>query len=169
MPPSGPGGATGSEKRPLAAFDLDDALADTAHRKRFLEHGPRDRDSFFAAAPHDPPLVEGVALVRESTRECGIVRPTGRPERRRCDTLDRLPAHGLPDGPVRMRGDADRRPARYTRPAMPRRLARTRETRMLVDEEPVCADARRAGFAVVHARWTAPPGAGGGAGAGAGT
>ncbi|WP_457463808.1 phosphatase domain-containing protein [Streptomyces sp. TE5632] len=150
---------TDGEKRPLAVFDLDDTLADTAHRPRFLERRPRDGDSFFAAAPHDPPLAEGVALVRESTGECEILCLTGRPERCRHDTLDWLTAHGLPEGPVRMRGDADRRPARYTEPAILRRPARTREIRMLVDDgELVCADARRAGFTVVHARWTAPSG-----------
>ncbi|WP_375232036.1 hypothetical protein [Streptomyces sp. NWU339] len=105
---------TDSEKRPLAVFDLDDTLADTAHRKRFLERGPRDRDSS--------------SLPRWCARARGIVHLTGRPERCRRDTLDRLTAHGLPDGPVRMRGDADRRPARYTKPAMPRRLARTRRS-----------------------------------------
>ncbi|WP_406723919.1 hypothetical protein WJ438_03590 [Streptomyces sp. GD-15H] len=150
---------TDSEKRPLAVFDLDNTLADTAHRQRFLEHRPRDWDSFFAAAPHDPPLAEGIALVRESARECEIVYLTGRPERCRRHTLDWLTAHGLPEGPVHMRGDADRRPARYTKLAILRRLARTREIRMLVDDdELVCADARRAGFTIVHARWTAPSG-----------
>ncbi|GHD88106.1 hypothetical protein GCM10010508_22810 [Streptomyces naganishii JCM 4654] len=31
-------------------FDLDNTLADTAHRQRFLERRPRDWDAFFAAA-----------------------------------------------------------------------------------------------------------------------
>ncbi|SDD32547.1 hypothetical protein SAMN05216505_106343 [Streptomyces prasinopilosus] len=138
-------------------FDLDDTLAGTAHRQRYPGRGPCDRDASFAAAPEDAPLAEGVAPVHESARECGIVYLTGRPERCRRDTLDRLAAQGLPEGPLHLRGDADRRPARYTKPAIPRRLARTREIRVLVDDgEPVCADARRAGFTVVHARWTAP-------------
>jgi hypothetical protein len=38
-----------------------------------------------------------------------------------------------------------------------KRLAGTREIRVLVDDdELVCEDARRAGFTVVRARWTAP-------------
>ena len=58
-----------------------------------------------------------------------------------------------------MRGDADRRPARRTKLEVLRRLARTREIRVLVDDdELVCLDAGRAGFTVVRARWTASPG-----------
>ncbi|WP_369153211.1 hypothetical protein [Streptomyces sp. R17] len=148
---------TESARRPLAVFDLDNTLAGTAHRQHFLERRPRDWDGFFAAAPQDPPLAEGIALVRESAQACDIVYLTGRPERCRRDTLDWLAIQGLPDGELHMRGDADRRPARVTKLAVLRRLARTREVRMLVDDdELVCADARRAGFTVVQARWTAP-------------
>jgi hypothetical protein len=148
---------TDSSKRPLAVFDLDNTLADTAHRQRFLERTPRDWDAFFAAAPQDPPLPEGIALVLESAEECEIVYLTGRPERCRRDTLDWLTAQGLPAGPVHMRRDDDRRPARRTKLEILRRLARTRDVRVVVDDdELVCEDAARAGFTVVRARWTAP-------------
>ncbi|MFV0132421.1 hypothetical protein ACLGIH_04025 [Streptomyces sp. HMX87] len=147
---------TESSKRPLAVFDLDNTLADTAHRQRFLERRPRDWDGFFAAAPHDPPLAEGIALVRESAEECEVVYLTGRPERCRRDTLDWLAAQGLPEGRVYMRRDADRRPARRTKLEILGRLARTRDIRVLVDDdELVCEDAERAGFTVVRARWAA--------------
>lgn len=135
-------------------FDLDNTLADTAHRQHFLESRPCDWDAFFAAAPADPPLAEGVTLALETARECEIVYLTGRPERCRRDTLDWLAAHGLPEGRVHMRGDADRRPARFTKLEILRRLARGRRVRVLVDDdELVCDDAERAGFAVVRARW----------------
>ncbi|MEU3949540.1 hypothetical protein [Streptomyces sp. NPDC029526] len=148
-----------SKRRPLAVFDLDNTLADTAHRQRFLERRPRDWDAFFAAAPHDPPLAEGIALVHESARECEIVYLTGRPERCRRDTTRWLAAQGLPEGALHMRGDSDRRPARFTKLAVLRRLARGREVRVLVDDdELVCADARKAGFTVLHARWATPSG-----------
>ncbi|MFC8564401.1 hypothetical protein ACFUIW_01350 [Streptomyces sp. NPDC057245] len=143
-----------STRTPVAVFDLDNTLADTAHRQRFLERRPRDWDAFFAAAPHDPPLAPGVELVRASAAECEIVYLTGRPERCRRDTLDWLAAHGLPDGPLHMRGNADRRPARRTKLEILRRLARTREVRVLVDDDELfCGDAERAGFRVVRARW----------------
>ncbi|MDX3522065.1 hypothetical protein [Streptomyces scabiei] len=142
--------------RPLAVFDLDNTLADTAHRQRFLERKPRDWNAFFAAAPQDPPLAEGVALARESARECEVLYLTGRPERCRRDTVDWLAAHGLPEGRIRMRRDNDRRPARRTKLEILRDLARTREIRVLVDDdELVCEDAERAGFTVVRARWAA--------------
>ena len=147
---------TDSSKRPIAVFDLDNTLADTAHRQRFLERKPRDWDAFFAAAPNDPPIPEGIALVLESAKECEVVYLTGRPERCRRDTLDWLAAQGLPDGRVHMRRNDDRRPARRTKLEILRSLARTRDIRMLVDDdELVCEDAERTGFRVVRAHWTA--------------
>ncbi|TQJ91632.1 hypothetical protein [Streptomyces sp. SLBN-31] len=148
---------TDSSTRPLAVFDLDNTLADTAHRQRFLERKPRDWDGFFAAAPDDPPIAEGIALALESAKECEVVYLTGRPERCRRDTLDWLAAQGLPEGRVHMRRNDDRRPARRTKLEILRRLARTREIRLFVDDdELVCADAEQAGFRVVRARWAAP-------------
>ncbi|MEU3841223.1 hypothetical protein AB0E88_14470 [Streptomyces sp. NPDC028635] len=144
-------------RRPLAVFDLDNTLADTAHRQRFLERRPKDWDGFFAAAPEDPPLAEGVALAVECAKECEVVYLTGRPERCRADTLDWLAEHGLPEGRVHMRRDDDRRPARRTKLETLRRLARSREIRVLVDDdELVCDDAEREGFTVLRARWAAP-------------
>jgi phosphoglycolate phosphatase-like HAD superfamily hydrolase len=138
----------------LAVFDLDGTLADTAHRQRFLERRPRDWDSFFAAAPADPPLAEGVALCRETALACDIVYLTGRPERCRRDTLDWLAEQGLPEGPLYMRRNGDRRPARVTKTEILRLLARRREIRFLADDdELVCADVERAGFRVVRAVW----------------
>ncbi|MDJ0379831.1 hypothetical protein [Streptomyces sp. G-G2] len=142
--------------RPLAVFDIDGTLADTAHRQYFLERRPRDWNGFFGAAPADRPLARGVALAVESGADCEVVYLTGRPERCRADTLDWLARHGLPEGRVWMRGDQDRRPARTTKVDMLRRLARGREVRMLVDDDELVCDAvRAAGFRVVRADWAA--------------
>ncbi|MER6568574.1 hypothetical protein ABT288_20950 [Streptomyces sp. NPDC001093] len=147
---------TDSNRRPLAVFDLDNTLADTAHRQHFLEARPKNWAAFFAAAPADPPLAEGIALAVDSARECEVLYLTGRPERWRRDTLDWLAAQGLPEGRVYMRSNADRRPARFTKLEILRRLAQDREIRVLVDDdEMVCDDAERAGFTVVRARWAA--------------
>ncbi|NGO74300.1 hypothetical protein G6045_01160 [Streptomyces sp. YC504] len=143
-------------RRPVAVFDLDNTLADTAHRQRFLERKPRDWTGFFAAAPQDPPLARGIELVLKSAEECEIQYLTGRPERCRADTEEWLARHGLPEGRMHMRRDSDRRPARITKLEVLRRLARGREVRMLVDDdELVCDAAERAGFKVVRARWAA--------------
>ncbi|QNS02892.1 phosphatase domain-containing protein [Streptomyces xanthii] len=148
---------TSDVRRDLAVFDLDGTLADTAHRQKYLERKPRDWAGFFAAAPLDPPLPEGVALARKSAQECEVVYLTGRPERCRADTLAWLTRHGLPEGALHMRRNADRRPARVTKLATLRRLARGRTVRMLVDDdELVCLEAERAGFTVVRARWASP-------------
>ncbi|MEU9007719.1 hypothetical protein ACFWBI_00615 [Streptomyces sp. NPDC059982] len=143
-------------RRPLAVFDIDNTLADTTHRQRFLEVRPRDWEGFFGAAPADPPLARGVALAVESAADCEVVYLTGRPERCRADTTDWLARHGLPEGRVWMRGNQDRRPARLTKLDVLGRIARGREVRMLVDDDAlVCQDARAAGFRVVLADWAA--------------
>ncbi|MEU7701817.1 hypothetical protein [Streptomyces sp. NPDC039028] len=148
---------TADTPRPLAVFDLDNTLAATAHRQHFLERSPKDWDAFFAAAPDDPPLDEGVALCREAAEECDVVYLTGRPERCRRDTLAWLAAQGLPEGPVHMRRHRDFRPARVTKVETLRRLAADRAVRMLVDDDPlVCDAAEEAGFPVVRAGWATP-------------
>ncbi|MFJ2742822.1 HAD family acid phosphatase [Streptomyces sp. NPDC087440] len=145
---------TDNSRLPLAVFDLDGTLADSAHRQRFLERKPRDWDAFFAAAPADPPLAEGVALALRSAEDSEVVYLTGRPERCRADTVAWLAAQGLPEGRLWMRPDHDRRPARQTKLEMLKRLARTRDVRMLVDDDLlVCDAAEQAGFPVVRARW----------------
>jgi hypothetical protein len=146
-----------NSSRPVAVFDIDNTLADTAHRQRFLERKPRDWEAFFAAAPQDPPLAEGIALALRTAEECELFYLTGRPARCRRDTLDWLAAQGLPEGRVSMRADGDRRPARVTKLELLRELALGREIRMLVDDdELVCQAAEQAGFTVVRARWTSP-------------
>ncbi|MFB7512070.1 hypothetical protein [Streptomyces sp. NPDC056144] len=145
------------DHRPLAVFDLDNTLAGTAHRQHFLEGRPKDWGAFFAAAPADPPLAEGVELCREAAEECEIVYLTGRPERCRRDTVAWLTAQGLPEGTIHMRGHRDFRPARVTKVEVLRRLGADREVRMLVDDDLlVCDAAEAAGFRVVRARWATP-------------
>ncbi|MFG2430677.1 hypothetical protein [Streptomyces sp. NPDC048590] len=140
--------------RPLAVFDLDGTLAGTEHRQHFLDKRPRDWAGFFSAAPHDPPLGEGVSLVLATAEECEIVYLTGRPERCRKDTMAWLSRQGLPKGRLHMRSDTDRRPARRTKLEVLERLGREREVRVLVDDDDlVCDAAERAGFTVVRARW----------------
>lgn len=145
--------------RPLAVFDLDGTLAETGHRQHHLQRRPRDWDGFFAAAPQDAPLAEGIRLLVKAAEECEVMYLTGRPERCRPATVAWLEAHGLPAGRLWMRRNDDRRPARTTKLEVLRRLGGGREIRMLVDDdELVCDAAERAGFRVVRARWasTAP-------------
>ena len=136
-------------------FDLDGVLADVRHRLHHLAHRPKDWDAFFAAAVADPPLPEGLAAVAEAARTGhAIVYLTGRPERCRADTLEWLAAHGLPDGQLFMRDDTDRRPARFTKVARLRRLAREAEIAVLVDDDAAVVESvRSAGFPVLHATW----------------
>lgn len=146
-----------TEKRPLALFDLDGTLADTAHRQRYLRRRPRDWNAFFAAAVDDPPLAAGIALLLEQARHCEIGYLTGRPERCRADTEAWLAAQGLPKGRIWMRRNDDRRPARHTKLQALHDIAAHRTVGVLVDDdELVCDAAERAGFPVVRADWARP-------------
>lgn len=142
------------DPRPLAVFDLDGTLADVRHRLHHIEGRRRDWDAFFAAAPQDPPLPEGVALALESAEKYEVAYVTGRPERCRRDTLRWLARHGLPTGRLLMRGGRDRRPARVTKPELLRRLARDGAVALVVDDDHrVCDAYESAGFSVVRADW----------------
>lgn len=140
--------------RPLAVFDLDGTLADVAHRVHHVERRPKDWDAFFAAAVQDPPLADGLAMVREAAVDCEVAYLTGRPERCRQDTLDWLARHGLPEGSLVMRPERERRPARVTKPRMLARLAEGRTVAVVVDDDDAAVAAyREAGWTVLHATW----------------
>jgi phosphoglycolate phosphatase-like HAD superfamily hydrolase len=140
--------------RPLAVFDIDGVLADVRHRLRFVENKPKDWDAFFDAAIDDPPLPQGVALARESAKECEVVYVTGRPERCRADTLAWFEQHGLPQGQLSMRRRRDFRPARVAKLELLQRLADERTVAVVVDDdEQVCDAYEGAGFRVLRARW----------------
>lgn len=142
---------------PCAVVDLDGTVADVRHRLRFLQRRPKDWRRFFAAAVDDPVLPEGRAVVDRLVAEGHeVVWLTGRPERYRTPTLAWLAAHGLPEGPLHMRRNDDRRPARFTKVAVLQGLSRTRTVAMVVDDDDLVVDAvRAAGFPVLHADWMA--------------
>lgn len=140
--------------RPYAVLDIDGVLADVSHRLRYLAPGRKNWDAFFAAAPKDRPLAEGVEVARTLARDYEIAYVTGRPSRYRGDTLAWLAEHGLPPGLLIMRTAGDRRPAELTKLAAIRRLAGTRPVAVVVDDDPdVCAAVRKAGFTVFEATW----------------
>ena len=147
-----------SADRPLAVFDIDGVLADVHHRLHHLERRPKDWDGFFAAAPQDPPLEQGLALAREAAEECEVVYVTGRPERCRRDTLDWFRRHGLPEGRLSMRKGRDRRPARVAKPELLAALADGRVVAFVVDDDlEVCDAYEAAGWRVIRATWADRP------------
>jgi hypothetical protein len=139
---------------PYAAVDLDGTVADVRHRLHHLRGRRKDWDAFFAAAPDDPLLPEGAAVVARLQEDHEVVWVTGRPERCRPDTLSWLAEHGLPQGRLVMRRGGDRRPARVTKVELLRRLATERQVDVLIDDdEAVVAAAQAAGFPVLRADW----------------
>jgi hypothetical protein len=143
--------------KPLAVFDIDGVLADVRHRLHFLESRPKDWDGFFAAAPLDPPLQEGVTLAREAAADCEVVYVTGRPERCRRDTVAWFRKHGLPEGTLTMRRGRDRRPARVAKPELLASLAEGRVVALVVDDDlEVCDAYESAGWRVLRATWALP-------------
>jgi len=140
---------------PYAVVDIDGVVADVRHRLTFVERRPKDWNRFFAAAPEDPVLPEGRAVVDqlvESGHE--IVWLTGRPERCRADTLAWLARHELPPGSLYMRRENDHRPARMTKLSTLRQLSARRAVAVMVDDDGlVVRTLREAGFPVMHADW----------------
>jgi phosphoglycolate phosphatase-like HAD superfamily hydrolase len=153
VPPALPDAARGRPS--VAVFDIDGVLADVRHRLHHVSARPKDWQAFFDAAAQDPALPEGVAAVHTADRAGHvIVYLTGRPERCRAETLAWLAEQGLPGGSLHMRRDADRRPARLTKVAALRRLARRLRIEAFVDDDAaVVAAVRSAGFPVLHATW----------------
>lgn len=140
--------------RPLAVVDIDGVLADVRHRLYHLRRRPKDWDAFFAGAPDDPPLAEGLAVVSHLAAGHDLCYVSGRPERCRRDTLTWLRAHDLPEAPLHLRAEHDRRPARLAKIDLLRRLSRDRTVAILVDDDPaVCAAAEQAGFTTFRATW----------------
>jgi hypothetical protein len=139
---------------PLAVIDIDGVVADARHRLHLIEGKPRRWDEFFAAASQDPPLADGVALVRRLAADHEILWLTGRPERNRRLTATWLEAQGLPTEPLLMRPDRDFRPARLTKRHELRKLRAERQIGIVVDDDPDVIDLLAAdGFPTKLADW----------------
>jgi hypothetical protein len=79
---------------------------------------------------------------------------TGRPERLRRVTERWLADHGLPRGPLLMRGQRDFRPARLAKREALRELASSRQIALVVDDDPdVVAALAEDGFPARLADW----------------
>lgn len=144
--------------RSLAVVDIDGVVADVRHRLHHVEGRPKNWHAFFAAAPDDPPIDDGVAYVRQLAERHELVFLTGRPERCRRDTEDWLAAQGLGGHRLIMRREHDRRPARLTKREELRRLSRDRDVAVVLDDDPeVVATLREAGWPVELATWVPHP------------
>ena len=138
----------------LAVLDIDGVLADVRHRLRHVNRRPKDWDAFFAAAPLDTPLPEGLSRATELAARGDIVYLTGRPERCRLDTETWLASNGFPVARVVMRRDSDRRPARMFKLDEVRRLAASDAIDIVIDDDALVIDTlTSAGFSVEHAQW----------------
>jgi hypothetical protein len=83
-----------------------------------------------------------------------VVWLTGRPERLRRITTGWLERHGMPTGPLHMRGNRDRRPARLFKLGHVRRLAADRRVAVVLDDDPaVIAALQAAGLPGELAEW----------------
>lgn len=137
-----------------AIIDVDGVVADVRHRLPFVQANPKDWDAFFAAAPQDAVLPQGLARAMQLADQHTVVYLTGRPERCRTDTELWLSEHGFPSGEIVMRPDTDRRPARFFKLNQARRLARRDEVAVIVDDDAAVVETLQAeGFAVEHATW----------------
>ena len=143
-------------RRPtFVVFDIDGVLADVGHRLHYLATRPKDWTGFFRSASDDPPLDAGVQRAFAAHAEGHtIVYLTGRPENYRTATQEWLTKYGFPQGAMHMRRSHDHRPARFTKIAVLRELAKAGEIVEFVDDDAdVVAAARAARFPVHHATW----------------
>ncbi len=153
---SAPNPREAAPELPFAVLDLDGVLADVRHRLPLVRTKPKRWDDFFDAAEADPVLPEGRATADRLAVDHVIAYVSGRPERCRAATEKWLEDNGFPAGPVYLRPDDDRRPARLVKVAVVRRLARERPVAVIVDDDVrVTAALQEAGFAVVLADWMA--------------
>lgn len=140
--------------RPLAIVDIDGVLADVRHRVHFVEQRPKDWKRFFAAAVHDKPHPEGLAVVARLAEDHDIVFLTGRPEHLRADTTEWLGRHGLDQHKLVMRPEGDRGPSSRFKVREATRLARHNTIDVVIDDDTsVIATMRDAGFPTLHADW----------------
>lgn len=143
-------------ERPLAIVDLDGVVADVRARLHYVERQPKDWDGFFAAAVHDPPHDEGLAVVRRLAQDHEVVFLTGRPAHLRDDTRRWLERHGLDGHRLVMRPEGNRGPAAQLKVSLLRDLAQGREVAVVVDDdEAVVAAMQAAGYPTLHATWEA--------------
>jgi predicted secreted acid phosphatase len=139
---------------PWAVLDLDGTVADVRHRLHHLDYRPKHWDAFFSAAADDPLLPEGAAVAHRLAEDHRVAYLSGRPERCRKDTLRWLKRYGLPDGPVYLRRDDDRRPSWMGKLSRLKRLAADGGVDVVVDDDAVVIkQARAAGFNVLVADW----------------
>jgi len=137
-----------------AVFDIDGVLADVRHRLHHLRRTPTDWRGFFSAADADPPLPEGVALLRRQSRHHPVAYVTGRPEFLRRVTRTWLAQHDLPAGPLLMRSPGDHRPARIVKLELLVQLTAEAPIALVVDDDAeVVETLREVGLTVRHATW----------------
>ena len=140
--------------RSLAVVDIDGVVADVRHRLHFIENGRRDWGAFHSAAGADPVLPEGRELAALLSTEHDIVWLSGRPEWLRPLTEAWLDEHGLPPGPVVLRGNYDHRPAATFKLGVIRGLAEHEMVAAVVDDDDLVIEALAgAGFPAVRADW----------------
>lgn len=145
---------TDEDPRPLAIVDIDGVVADVRHRLHHIQHAPKRWGAFFAAAVHDEPHPEGLALVAVLEREHEVVFLTGRPAHLRDDTEAWLTRHGLGHHRLVMRPEGERGPAADLKVRLLGQLASAREVGLVVDDdERVITAMEAAGYAVLHATW----------------
>ena len=93
-------------------FDLDGTLFNLEHRLHHIQQDPPNWDGFYDALSEDA-LIEEVAAVYRALKDAGhyIVIATGRPERVRYETVQKLHKNGLYFNSLYMRPDGDHREA----------------------------------------------------------
>lgn len=147
-----------SDRAVVAGIDIDGVLSDPGHRLHHVTGRRKNWRAFFRQAHLDPPLAEGIARVR-ALHDAGvtIVYVSGRPEHLRTSTLAWLRGQGLPEGPLFLRPERDRRPAKQIKREVYQRIAREFVITVILDDDAeVVATLTAAGLPAQLADWFDP-------------
>ncbi|MBT5904683.1 MAG: hypothetical protein HOJ86_09730 [Acidimicrobiaceae bacterium] len=144
----------------MLVVDVDGVLSDASGRQHLLGGAERQWAAFFEASLDDPPIVEGIGLVRAladigdgvGASRCPTVLLTARPSRLADTTMAWMARHGIAWDLLVMRADDDHRSSPdVKREAVADLRATGYEPVLAIDDDPRNAEMYRAeGVPVVY-------------------
>ena len=144
----------------MLVVDVDGVLSDASGRQHLLGGAERQWAAFFEASVDDPPIIEGIGLVRAladtgdgvGAARCPTVLLTARPSRLADTTMAWMARHGIAWDLLVMRADDDHRSSPdVKREAVADLRATGYEPVLAIDDDPRNAEMYRAeGVPVVY-------------------
>ena len=112
----------GANPGSFVAVDVDGVLSDASRRQHYLTGASRDWSGFFEASIEDPPILEGIRLVKRFCHVRNLVLLTARPARLSDITQEWMYRHGVKWDLLAMRDNSDFGSSSETKRAILREL-----------------------------------------------